>query len=82
MDGYSRVAVALAEVIPQDPLQRFLVFSVISLVGAAFFGLISSMVETATFTGYKFLERQGLIERLIPKDTTVRCERQARTGFW
>lgn len=71
-------AAAAAAVAPADPLARFAVYSAVSLAGAAALGLLSMAVESAAFAGYKWLERQGLIERLIPdKEQTVRRRRAA-----
>ena len=68
---YSGWAAASDALFPSEPLPRFLASAAVSLAGAAAFGGVSMAVETAAFRGYKFLERQGLIERLTPKETTV-----------
>lgn len=69
--SYASWAAAADGLFPADPLARFLASAAVSLAGAAAFGGVSMAVETAAFRGYKFLERQGLIERLTPKETTV-----------
>jgi hypothetical protein len=72
--SYAGLAEAVDGLAPADPLARLAVFAAVSLVGSALFGLVSVVIESAAYQGYRFLERQGLIDRLVPgAEPTVRC---------
>lgn len=59
--------VSYLDVLSQNRVHQFASFAAFSLCGALFFACISCIIETATHHAYLFLERQGLIRRLVPE---------------
>jgi hypothetical protein len=49
-----------------NPFQTFLIYSAASVVGAFAIACVSVAVETLTYKAYLFLEREGLVRRLVP----------------
>lgn len=45
----------------------FLLYSVLALVGAVYLAGVSWATESLAFAGYRFLERLGLVHRLVPE---------------
>ncbi|KAI8476128.1 MAG: hypothetical protein J3K34DRAFT_516802 [Monoraphidium minutum] len=69
--AYTGLASAWDAALPADPWMRFAACSAASGAGAVLFALVSMVTESAAFAGYRYLERQGLIERLVAKDVSI-----------